>query len=309
MQTLTSTKELSHSEWLEQRRKGIGGSDAAAIMGLNPWKSTIDVWLDKTGQYEEKEEKGTNEKTYWGNVLEDVVAKEFSIRTGLKVRRKNAILQHKDYPFMLANVDRFIVGERAGLECKTTGQFAAKEWDNGIPVYYNLQVQHYMAVTGYPLWYVAVLIGGQEFRWYTVQRDEELIKELIQKEVEFWHMVENNIMPPLDGSEASSEILKKLYPQAEEGKQIDLPFDAFELIQKLDEITEKEKEITYQKDEIVNKLKEMLGDAEQGQVHGRIVTWRNYATKRLDSKKLQKERPDIYQEYTKETFSRRFQVK
>ena len=307
-QVLVKTLDMEREEWLEHRRQGIGGSDAAAILGLNPWKTAMDVWLEKTGEFAEDEEPD-NEKMYWGNVLEDVVAREFMARTGLKVRRRNAILKHKDRPFMIANVDRLVIGHKAGLECKTAGQYSAEDWEMGVPEYYQAQVQHYMAVTGYPVWYVAVLIGGQEFRYYKLTRDEQFIHELIQAETEFWKLVETRTPLSLDGSKASTELVKRMYPEAEQGNEIDLPFEAFELIQQYEQACEEEKQIQLKKDEAANKLKNMLGAAEKGTIHGRTVIWQNVTSKRLDSKALQKEHPEIYERFVRESTYRRFSIK
>lgn len=308
MQVLAKTLDLPRDEWLELRRQGIGGSDAAAILGLNPWKTAMDVWLEKTGEFS-VDDAQDNEKMYWGNMLEDIVAREFTTRTGLKVRRRNAILAHKQYPFMIANVDRLVVGQSAGLECKTAGYYSADDWTMGVPDYYMPQVQHYMAVTGYKAWYVAVLIGGQEFRYYKVTRDDSFIRELIQAELEFWRLVEAKTPPPIDGTKASTELVKKLYPEAEKGKEVDLPFEAFELIQQYEQACEEEKRVQLIKDEAANRLKEMLGTAERGSIHGRTVIWQNVASKRLDTKALQKEYPDIYEQFVRESIYRRFSIK
>src|SRR5690554_2691682 len=164
-----NTLDMTREQWLEERRKGIGGSDAAAIAGLSRYRSPIQVYMDKLGLIEPPEE---NEAMYWGRKLEDIVAEEFSIRTGLKVRRRNAILQHPEYPFMLANVDRLIVGKNEGLECKTTSAYRADEWkDDGIPWEYAIQCYHYMAVTGYKAWWIAALIGGNQFIYKRIERD------------------------------------------------------------------------------------------------------------------------------------------
>ncbi|HHU23254.1 MAG TPA: hypothetical protein GXZ52_07585, partial [Clostridiales bacterium] len=230
-------------------------------------------------------------------------------RTGLKLRRRNAILVHKQYPFMSANVDRLVVGQSAGLECKTAGYYSTDDWAMGVPEYYQAQVQHYMAVTGLPVWYVAVLIGGQEFRYYKITRDNSFIKELIAVESEFWSMVETRTPPPIDGTKASTELIKKLYPEAEKGKEIELPFEAFELIQQYEQACEEEKQIQLKKDEAANKLKNMLGAAEKGTIHGRTVIWQNVSSKRFNSKALQKEHPDIYEKYAEASVYRRFSIK
>ena len=306
-QVLAKTSDMEKEEWLEHRRRGIGGSDAAAILGMNPWRTPMDVWLEKTGEFTRNDEE--NEKMYWGTALEDIVAREFMTRTGLKVRRRNAILKHKQYPFMLANVDRLVVRQSAGLECKTAGQYSADDWAVGVPDYYIPQVQHYMAVTGYKTWYVAVLIGGQEFKYYKVARDDSFIRELIQAETAFWELVEERTPPPIDGTSASTELIKKLYPEAEKGKEIELPFEAFELIQQYEQACEEEKRIQLIKSEATNRLKDMLGTAEKGSIHGRQVIWQNVTSKRLDSKALQKEQPEIYGRYVRESIYRRFSIK
>ena len=307
-QVLANTLDMPREQWLELRRLGIGGSDASAILGLNPWKTPMDIWLEKTGEFLD-DAAPENEKMYWGNMLEDIVARECMAKTGLKVRRRNAILKHKQYLFMSANVDRLVVGESAGLECKTAGYYSTDDWAMGVPEYYIPQVQHYMAVTGYIAWYVAVLIGGQQFKYYKIARDDSFIRELIQVETAFWKLVEERTPPPIDGTRASTELIKKLYPEAQKGKEIDLPFEAFELIQQYERACEEEKRIQLIKDEATNRLKDMLGTAERGSIHGRTVIWQNVVSKRLDTKALQKECPDIYERFVRESTYRRFSIK
>ena len=305
---LAKTLDMPREQWLELRRRGIGGSDAAAILGMNPWKSPMDVWLEKTGEFSADDEPD-NEKMYWGTALEDVVAREFMTRTGLKVRRRNAILQHRKHHFMIANVDRLVIGHKAGLECKTAGQYSADDWAMGVPEYYIPQVQHYMAVTGYKAWYVAVLIGGQQFKYYKIARDDYFIRQLIEAETEFWNLVETRIPPPIDGTDASTELLTRLYPEAEEGTEIELPLDALALINQYEEACRQEKEIQRVKNEAANKLKDMLGSHERGFIHDRQVIWKNVVSRRLDTKALQKEYPDIYERFAQESVYRRFSIK
>jgi len=305
-EVLTATKDMDREEWLEWRRKGIGGSDAAVVLGLSPWRSRLDLWLEKTGQFVEEED---NEAMYWGRVLEDIVAAEFSKRTGLKVRRRNAILQHPEYSFMLANIDRLIVGEKAGLECKTTSAFKADDWEDQIPEYYYCQVQHYMAVTGFNEWWLAVLIGGNRFVFKKVTRDNDFIQELIEEESKFWHLVETETLPELDGSDASSEAVKRMYPEAEDGTEVQLPHEAFELIQQYDQACEEEKAVKERKEAAANQLKQLLGNNERGFIHDRKVIWSNVVSKRFDSKAFQKEQPELYQKYLNESAYRRFQIK
>lgn len=141
------TAGMSREEWLEMRRTGIGGSDAGAVCGLNPYSSPMSVYYDKTAK--DVKDDYDNEAMRQGRDLEDYVAGRFMEATGLKVRRSNMMYRSKEHPFMLADVDRLIVGEDAGLECKTASAYSADKWKNGeIPPYYQIQCYHYMAVTG-----------------------------------------------------------------------------------------------------------------------------------------------------------------
>lgn len=303
MKVLASTVDMPREEWLRYRQRGLGGSDAPVVMGVNPWRSLMDLWLEKTGQFSEDID---NEAMYWGRKLEEVVAQEFAVRTGKKVQRRNAVLQHDEYPFMLANVDRLVVGESAGLECKTTSAFYND--DGTCPDHYYAQVQHYMAVTGRDLWYVAVLAGGQRFYLYKVPRSDDYIAEMIHLEYDFWKLVEDGAPPELDGSEASGKAVSCLYPEAKEGEII-LPADAFALVQQYDQAAEAEKAAKLEKDEAANRLKAMLGDAERGSVYDRKVNWSNVTQSRFDSKRFQKEHEKLYQDYCRESTFRRFSIK
>ena len=306
---LAETANMDHLEWLRLRQKGIGGSDAAAIAGLSKWKSPVAVYLEKIGQA--PEENASSEAAYWGTVLEDVVAQEFSKRTGLKVRRRNAILQHPEHSFMLANVDRLIVGRKEGLECKTASEHLKEEWkDNEVPAQYLIQCQHYMAVTGFDSWWIAVLIGGNKFIYKKIERDEEIIQYLIQIESDFWnnHVLKKN--PPMfDGSEASSDLLKALYPTAKFDEEIQLPPGAVELIAKYEQAKQEEAEAAERRKEAENQLKAMLGEYERAFAGDRVVTWKNIVSHRVDTKLLKAKYPDIYQEVTKESIFRRFAIK
>ena len=233
---LVSTLNMEHEEWLENRRKGIGGSDAGSICGLNPYSSAIAVFQDKTQPLTEKPD---NESMRQGRDLEEYVARRFMEETGKKVRRANAIFYKEEQPFMLANVDRLIVGENAGLECKTASAYSADKWKDGhIPESYEIQCHHYMAVTGADAWYIACVILGKEFVWHKIERDEEIIQMLISVESDFWNNnVLANKMPAPDGSKAAEELLSKYYKTSDPDKMIPLtsyarqpPIDFFECL-------------------------------------------------------------------------------
>jgi putative phage-type endonuclease len=305
---IASTKDMDREIWLKLRTKGIGGSDAAAIAGLSKWKSPVQVWLEKTGQAPLEE--AQSEAAYWGTKQEALVAEEFSLRTGLKVRRCNQILQHPDYPFMIANVDRLIVGQKAGLECKTASEYLKSEWEGEeVPAPYLLQCQHYMAVTGYDAWWIAVLIGGNKFVYKKIERDDELIQQLIQIETDFWnnHVVPQ-VPPEMDGSAASTELLNKMYPVGNKN-EVHLPSEADQLIAELEEAKAHQKAADERVSELENKLKALLGENEIGVAKNHIVTWKTVTSERVDSKRLAKERPDIYKQYLKSSVSRRFGIK
>jgi putative phage-type endonuclease len=308
-QILVATKEMTRDEWLDWRKHGIGGSDASAVAGLNPYKSPVQVYLEKIGDMEIEE---AGESAYWGTMLEDMVAQEFSKRTGMKVQRKNAILQHPEYQHMIANIDRLIVGEdKPGiLECKTANAWSGKDWEEGkIPPQYIIQVQHYLAVTGYEYAYIAALVGGQKFFYYKIDRDQELIDYLVKIESVFWQMVQDRMPPEVDGSEASSDLLKKLYPIAEDRKEIDMPAEASLLLDAYEQVKAEIKELEQRKDELENKLKAMMADAEIGKAGKRIVEWKNVNANRFDSKSFQKDMPGLYENYVKLSPYRKFSIK
>ena len=209
------------AEQTETRRSGIGGSDAAAIAGLDDYRTAVDIWLEKTGRVVDDEE---SEPAYWGNVLEEIVAQEFARRTGLSVRRHNATIFHPQHPFMLAHIDRRITGEKCGLECKTINAWSGSKLEQPLDKHI-LQVQHYMAVTGFEMFHVAYLIGGQRFERFEVPRDPEMIEMLIDAEVGFWAHVTRDEMPPIDYEhQRADELLRRLYPGTD-GSTIELGSD------------------------------------------------------------------------------------
>lgn len=309
---LVSTRGMSREDWLEWRRKGIGGSDSAVVLGLSRWKSPTVLWFEKRGHSSNGE---AGEAAHWGNLLEPVVANEFSLITGFRVHKAQFILQHPDFPWMLANVDRLVTTpDGIGvLEIKTAGEFRAIEWRSGaIPQEYMCQVQHYLAVTGYDFAYIAVLIGGQRFEYLRIDRDDELIDRLIEAEANFWETVELEDPPQIDGSDATAEWLQSRYPRAVQPEPFDLPRDAKPLVEAYLQASKDEREAARRKSEAQNQLEALLGDHEVGRI-GRaheaiIVKWANVVSRRLDTKRLKTEKPDLYEEYNTETQTRRFTV-
>ena len=171
---------------------GITGTDAGAILGLNPYRSAFQVYHDKISDTIENID---NEAMRQGRDLEDYVAQRFSEETGFKVRRANAIYQSEEHPLLLADFDRLIVGQKAGLECKTVSPFSADKWADGkIPAHYLAQVDHYLAVSGFDCWYVAALIFGRELVIHKIVTDKQVLSDLIDKEELFWT---NHVVPQM----------------------------------------------------------------------------------------------------------------
>jgi putative phage-type endonuclease len=302
-------KDISREDWLELRRRGIGGSDAAAGCGISRYKSPMELWLEKTGKVADD---GDSEAAYWGRTLEAIVREEFTKRSGLNVRTLPFMLQSEEHPFMLANVDGIVSDQKYGtciFEAKTASAFKAKDWDLEIPEEYYVQIQHYMAVTGYNAAYIAALIGGNRFIRKCFERDDRVIEMLIKLERQFWAYVENDEMPPPDGSEASKKILAELYPEAKSGETVDLGEDGLSWVMQYEEASEQEKQLSEIKNLAANKLKEMLKDREIGLAGERKVIWRNIKSERLNTAALKEKEPEIYGKYLTDTSYRRFDVK
>ncbi|KVE62441.1 endonuclease [Burkholderia vietnamiensis] len=216
---LVETKDMPREDWLEVRKSGIGGSDAAAAVGLSPYQSQLELWLVKTGRdanLPKPDPDDTTEPVFWGHLLEPIVAAAYTKQTGNRVRRVNAVLQHPTIPFMLANVDREVVGCRDVqlLEAKTAGEYGSRLWRDGVPEYVQLQVMHQLMVTGKQAADVAVLLCGQKLDVHRIERDDALIARLVELEAAFWHYVETDTPPPADGSESADRALRCLYPGA-----------------------------------------------------------------------------------------------
>lgn len=309
-ESLNQIIELKTKEFHKDRTQGIGGSEVAAIAGLSKWTSPMEIYLEKIGAFKPED---PGEAAYWGVVLEDIVAQEFARQTGLEIIKQEKTLQHPDYPFMLANIDRMIVDKKAGngvLECKTVSEYLKTEWEEDkVPDYYFVQVQHYLAVTGLSYAYIAALIGGNKFKYKYIPRDNEIIKYLIKIEQDFWSLVETRTPPELDGSAASIELVKLLFPQANHKQEISLPTQAIELIQEYEKADAVEKKAKENKEAAANKLKAMLGYNEYGSIENRMVAWKNIEMTRFDSKQLKKEEPELYEKYLKTTKFRKFSIR
>lgn len=312
---LIKTNELSRDDWLEVRKTGIGSSDAAAAVGLNPYQSQLELWMTKTGRAAGLPQVDPNDDAspmFWGTLLEAFVAAHYTKKTGNRVRKINAVLQHPEHSWMLANLDREVMAasDVQILECKTTGMNGQRLWRDGVPEYIQLQVQHQLAVTGKQAADVAVLVCGNDFRTYRIQRDNKLIASLIELERKFWQYVETDAPPPADGSESAAQALQALYEdngtvlQLEDNAEMNAVFaDLLAVRQSLIE-----GEIFEAK--LKQRIQESMGNAAKAVFSSGEVTWKKSRDGVvLDVEKLLLDQPDLLKRYPlTRAGSRRFLV-
>lgn len=311
---LVSTNTLSREDWLSVRKTGIGSSDAAAAVGLNPYQSQLELWLIKTGRDQNLPKVDPNDESspmYWGTLLEPIVAAHYVKRTGNKVRRINAVLQHPTVPWMLANIDREVLGstEVSILECKTAGIHGCRLWKDGVPEYVQLQVQHQLAVTGKSAADVAVLLGGQELQVHRIPRDEALIAHLLQLEATFWAYVESDTPPPADGSDSAGQALQALFPQ-DSGATLDFKGDV-QLNGVFSDwlaVRAKLEQLEAQESQCKQTLQQAMGEATKAEFEAGAVTWKKAKDSMgLDTTALLKAQPALLSQYPKNRpGSRRF---
>lgn len=269
---IASTLEMEHSDWLTHRKNGIGGSDVAAIFGLSRYRSPLQVYMDKLGLIPPIED---NQKMKMGRILEPIIADLFMEDTGIKVRRNNAILQHPEYPWLLANIDRWIVGENAGLEIKNTSEYARSDWSGAnAPIEYLMQCNHYMAVTGAERWYICVLIGGWDVQWRVIERDDTVIAAIIEKTRQFWHDHVLAEVPP-DANFQDCDLLKQLYPEHVPASTIELTEEQYPLIGAIRAARISLEEAEMNRDDHTNKLKAIMGEHELALFQGdKVASWK-----------------------------------
>lgn len=290
--TQVSTRGMSREQWLEERRKGIGGSDAAAILGVSPYKSAYSIWADKMGYGQDED----NEAMRQGRDLEQYVVRRYAEKSGHNVVRMNAILVSREFPWMRANIDRRIIGQGEGflgLECKTSKDVFLNKFKNGeYPIEYYAQCMHYMAVTGAERWYLAVVVYGTEVFTFEIKRDEEDIKRLIEAEEAFWKgYVATGVQPPTDGSKSTSEALKQVYPV---GIASGLKTAADESrLEQLWRIKTDIKKLEGREKELENAIKAEMGEAELLTGIEYSASWKTQARKTFDSIALQKAYPEL----------------
>lgn len=295
----------SHEEWLELRSKYIGGSDAAAVVGLNPWCSPYSLWAEKTKRLPAFE---GNLATEVGTWLEDFIAKKWEQETGKKVRRVNQSFINDQYPWAIANIDRDVIGEDEGLECKSTSELNLKKYKNGeYPANYYVQCVHYLAVTGKKRWNLAVLIGNKEFKTFVIERDEDEIAALMNEEKDFFHCIETDTPPMVDGMKPTTDAISTIYPTSD-GTSINMLPCIGEIKEYL-ALSKQIKELEAQKDKMGNVIREFLKDAEKGESELYKVSWKSAERSTFDSKSFIADNPELdLSNYYKKTSYRTLKV-
>lgn len=286
---IKAIKTNSFEEWKELRSHYIGGSDAAAVVGLNHFCSPYTLWAIKAKRIPEFE---GNLATEVGEYLEEFVAQKFTEETGKKVRRNNRSLINEEYPWAIANIDREIVGEDAGLEIKTTSELNLKRFKNGeYPDSYYVQCVHYLAVTGKERWYLAVLIGNKEFKWFVIERDEEEIQALMDAEREFWHLVETDTAPPADGTKSTTKTIKTLFADSDD-TQVDL--SAYDTaLQTYIRLGRQIDELEQLREDAANKVKAYMAEAGRGESNSFKVSWTTSYRNTFDARRFASDHPEL----------------
>lgn len=279
---IARTDELTRADWLTLRREGLGGSDAAAVLGLSNWTSSYGLWLDKTGQAPDDDQSSLAMRR--GTYLEPfILAEAMAAEPDLHIDRAPYMMRHPGHSFLLANIDGAAVHSqrlgRGGAEAKNVNPHMAKHWADGVPAYYDAQVHHYMAVTGWTWWVVAADLGGDDLRTYYIERDDDLVEALIAREVEWWqrHIVEG-IEPTADGSKATTEALSLI--EARAGTALVLDPDEQPEVEDLFRQLAHDKAVADEIDDSMstakNRLRQLMGEAtELVDVDGnKLATWR-----------------------------------
>jgi putative phage-type endonuclease len=307
MITKIATSAMTREEWLAKRRESIGGSDAGAIPGLNKYTSPYAPWAEKTGKVV-PEDISDKEAVRLGHDLEDYVAQRFMEATGKKVRRDNHFLLNSDYPFAHALPDRMVIGESAGLECKTTSSWEIVQQCRAgkFPDAWYCQIMHYMMATGAEKWYLAVLCFGHGFYWFEVERNEDEIHALAEAEERFWGYVVNQTPPPVDGTESTAETIKTLYAESD-GGTMDLTAVRTAL-QEYMALGKQVKELQALQNNAAAIVQSFMATAERGVCDGYNVSWKTQTRSTFDKKKFESVRGAIPTEFYKTSTSRPFRV-
>lgn len=318
------TSGLCREDWLTLRQSGIGGSDIAAILGVSPYATAYDVYQSKTQPVSED----SNEFAYWGTVLEDTVAREFSKRSGLKIQNVNYLMRHPTHRFAIANIDRAVVNRDVSgnvrfkdgklttdqiVEIKTASEYVGKNWGNEdsdeVPDQYQCQAQWYMGVTGVDVCHMAVLIGGNKYRQYRIERNQDLIDVLFETAHDFWH---NHVLAGIEPDATTLQNAKDKYPRHDPDTTLDVEPDSevAKVFEHYESLKAQEKEVKAALELAQTDLICQIQNNEALAIDGEVVaTYKTQVSNRFDSKSFKTDMPELAERYTKQSESRVMRVK
>lgn len=293
-------------EWLSLRRNGIGGSDAAALLGLNPYRTPYELWAEKQGFLPAKED---TECMRQGRDLEQYVACRFMEQTGMKVRSVPHMYQSVKYPFMQATIDRIVVGRKEGLECKTTSILQDKALSKGeIPLPYYCQCMHYLAVTGFDCWHLAVLVLNRGFYVFRIERDEKEIQCLIEQEQSFWETyILGNAIPPTQGLASETTAILSQYKGNMQLEATPL-FEHDQTAERYLELGKRIDELSAEREQLKQQIMLSMGESTQGLLTNGTISWKPQERRTIDTKRLKQDHPKLYEQYSTITISRPFKL-
>ena len=310
------TVEFSNKDVTLNRNEFLGGSDIAAVMGMSRWKTPLKLWAEKTGKLPLPDLSDV-EAVELGTDLEEFVAKKFTQKTGKAVRRSPKYYQHPDYPYMVAHVDRLVTGTDELLECKTASFFKKDEWENDdIPQEYILQVMWYLGITGRKIGHIAVLIGGQSFKYKQIEFDSELFETMVEAAKEFWQHVKDDTPPAVmpDDDETlkdlyseHTEVMIELYPENEETTQAVQTFE--DKVAYLQEVKGHIKNLQDEQKEIETAIKDIIKDNLGIKTPKYVVSWKSQCKTNFDTKLFKELHSDLYEEFSSTTSYRVMRIK
>tara|TARA_R110000765_G_scaffold426445_1_gene542100 strand:- start:3387 stop:4391 length:1005 start_codon:yes stop_codon:yes gene_type:complete len=323
-QNAIKTSNLSRQDWLALRQSGIGGSDIAAIIGVSPYATAYDIYQSKTQPVNED----SNEFAYWGTVLEDVVAREFSKRNGLKIQNVNFLMRHPEHHWAIANIDRAIINRDVSgnvrfkdgklttdqiVEIKTASEYVGKNWgleeSDEVPDQYQCQAQWYMGVTGVDVCHMAVLIGGNKYRQYKIERHQDFIDYLFEAAESFWN---DNVLAGVEPDATTLQNAKDKYPRHNPDTTLDVALDseAAKVFEHYESLKAQEKEVKAALELAQTDLICQIQDNETLAIDGEVVaTYKVQVSNRFDSSRLKKDMPELAEKYVKQSESRVMRVK
>jgi|TARA_Y100000310_G_scaffold99_1_gene113 putative phage-type endonuclease len=285
-----STNKMNHQKWLDLRRGYIGASDAGAVLGFNPYRSAVDVYLDKIGQSDNLDD---NLSMLIGREMEPTIKKLFEDYENVKVRNDNKIRLDDQYEFLGTNLDGVVVGETVPVEYKT-----AAVWDE-IPDYYFCQIQHQMMVTGAEDCYLAVLVLGRnkQFIVEKVKRVDNFVDGMKGRLVSFWN---DNVLKQIPPQPESLKDAKKLYISTDPDSIVDANEEVFSEYLKLNALNKQKSEVEHDISLTKKNIMIFMQDKEVVERGGiPIVTWKkSRSIRRFDRKRFSLEQPDTYKQYT-----------